>query len=63
MIEKILEKTAPVTLVSEMAKSFESEVWVCDTTYANQQYGFETTYEIEDGIREFFKTANYERTV
>jgi nucleoside-diphosphate-sugar epimerase len=46
-----------------MAKSFESEVWVCDTTYAKEQYGFETQYDIESGIREFFNTATYERTV
>ena len=62
MIEKILDKTAPVELVSGMAKSFESEVWVCDTTYAKEQYGFETQYDIESGIKEFFNTATYERT-
>ena len=63
MIEKILDKTAPVTLVSEMAKSFESEVWVCDTAYAKEKYGFETQYDIESGIKEFFNTAIYERTI
>jgi len=63
MIEKILDKTAPVELVSGMAKSFESEVWVCDTTYAKEKYGFETQYDIESGIKEFFNTAIYERTI
>jgi nucleoside-diphosphate-sugar epimerase len=39
-----------------MAKSFESETWVCDTSYAKQQYNFSTTYSLENGILDFINT-------
>lgn len=49
-------KTAPITYMDTMAKAFESSVWVCDTTYARQQYGFTTTYTLEQGIRDLIET-------
>jgi len=60
LFEKITGKTAPVEIVPSMAKEFESEVWLCDTTYAKEKYGFETTYTLEQGIRDFLETAKYE---
>jgi len=44
--------TAPVTYIDEFSKPFESKVWVCDTNYAKQQYGFKTEYSIEMGIKD-----------
>lgn len=61
MFEQATGKKAPVEIVPTMAKSFESEVWVCDTSYAKQQYGFEIKYDLESGIKEFLKTATYEQ--
>jgi len=59
LFEQITGKTAPVEVVPSMAKDFESEVWLCNTTYAKERYGFETTYTLEQGIEDFLKTANY----
>lgn len=60
LFEKVANKQAPVEVVPAMAKEFESEVWLCDTTYAKEHYNFETVYTLEQGIKEFLKTANYE---
>lgn len=60
LVEQITGTTAPVEFVDTMAKAFESEVWVCDTTYAKQQYGFTAEYSLEQGIKDFLATANYE---
>jgi nucleoside-diphosphate-sugar epimerase len=54
--EKITGKKAPVTYEDRMAKSFESEVWLCDTDYSKNVYGFKTEYSLEDGIRDLIKT-------
>jgi nucleoside-diphosphate-sugar epimerase len=59
LFEQITGRTAPVEVVPSMAKEFESEVWLCNTTYAKERYGFETTYTLEQGIEDFLKTANY----
>jgi nucleoside-diphosphate-sugar epimerase len=59
LFEKVAGKRAPVEVVPAMAKEFESEVWLCDTTYAKEKYNFETVYTLEQGIRDFLKTANY----
>jgi nucleoside-diphosphate-sugar epimerase len=59
LFEKVTNKQAPVELVHSMAKEFESEVWLCDTSYAKEKYNFKTTYTLEEGIRDFIKTANY----
>ena len=59
VFEKITGKTAQVEIINQMAKAFESEVWICNTTYARTQYGFEISYDIETGIKEFLKNSNY----
>ena len=61
LFEKITKKKGAVEVVPSMAKEFESEVWLCDTTYAKEQYGFETVYTLEQGIKEFLKTADYKQ--
>jgi nucleoside-diphosphate-sugar epimerase len=61
LFEQVTGRTAPVEVVASMAKNFESEVWLCDTSYAKEKYGFSTRYTLEDGICEFLKTANYKQ--
>jgi len=55
LFKKITKKVAPVTFISTMAKEFETELWCCDTTYAKEQYGFETNFTLEDGINNYIK--------
>jgi len=61
LFEKVSGKKGPVEVVPSMAKEFESEVWLCNTTYAKEQYGFGTTYTLEQGIEDFLKTADYKQ--
>lgn len=57
--KKVTEQTAPVEYIDNMAKTFESNVWVCNTTYAREHYGFVTEYSLEQGIKKFLEIANY----
>jgi len=59
LFEKVTGKSAPVEIVSEMSKNFESEVWLCDTEYAKRKYDFIVKYNLENGIQRFLETANY----
>jgi nucleoside-diphosphate-sugar epimerase len=61
LFEKVSGRVGPVEVVPSMAKEFESEVWLCNTNYAKEQYGFETTYTLEEGIKDFLKTADYKQ--
>jgi nucleoside-diphosphate-sugar epimerase len=57
--EQVTGRKAPVTYEPGLGKAYESNVWCCDTTYAEHQYGFKTEYSLTDGIADFIK--NYER--
>lgn len=59
--ETVAGSKLPVELVDTMAKVYESEVWTCDTTYAQQKYGFKIEYDLEAGIKKFLETAYYEQ--
>lgn len=59
LFEKVIGHGAPVEKVNTMAKSFESSIWMCDTIYAKNAYGFTVEYDLESGIKEFLSTANY----
>lgn len=59
MFEKITGQQANVNLMGKMAKSFENKVWLCDTTYAKEAYGFSCEVDLETGIRRFIQTADY----
>lgn len=59
LFTEVTGKTAPVEIQEQMAKDFESEVWVCDTTYAREKYQFEIQYDLKLGIQEFLTTAKY----
>ena len=61
--EKVTGHSAPVEYVEQMAKNFESDVWVCDTAYAREKYNFTVEYSLEQGIKEFLKTANYNKEI
>lgn len=59
--EQVTQKTAPVAKVAEMRKAFENNIWLCNTTKANN-LGFNCEYDLETGIRDFLLKANYDRT-
>lgn len=50
---------APITINNSMAKSFESNVWICNTDKALKDYNFKTEYTIEQGITKFLELAKY----
>lgn len=53
-------KDAPIEIISTMAKSFESDVWICDTEYAKKQYGFCVQIDLEQGIKLLLEMDSYE---
>jgi nucleoside-diphosphate-sugar epimerase len=61
MFKQITGDNPHVEIVENMAKVYESEVWICDTTYAREQYGFRVEYDLESGTRRFLETAYYEQ--
>lgn len=40
------------------AKSFETNIWVCDTEYAHRKYNFFIDYNLQNGIIDFIKDKN-----
>ena len=60
LFEKVTQRTAPVTEVFELKKSFESRLWKCDTSKA-KQFGFTCDYSLEEGISYFLMKAHYDR--
>ena len=63
LFKKVTGSDGPVEVIETMAKSFESEVWICDTTYAKEKYNFEVEYSLEEGIKEFLETGKYETEI
>lgn len=59
IFKRVAGKSAPITIHEQMAKPFESEVWICDTRYAEEKYSFKTEVSLEDGIQKFLELANY----
>lgn len=59
MFKKIVGQDAPITVETNMAKAFESDVWICDTSYAKATYGFIAEYDIMSGIKKFIDNAQY----
>jgi nucleoside-diphosphate-sugar epimerase len=56
IFKSILKQDAPITIHNSMSKSFESETWVCDTTYSQQKYNFKCDYDIKNGIIDYIKS-------
>jgi nucleoside-diphosphate-sugar epimerase len=52
IFEQVTGHTAPVELVDTMAKNFENDVWICNTDYAEKQYGFKTKVDLKTGIEQ-----------
>ena len=52
-------KNAPVEKKETLQKLFESNFWVCDTTYAWQKYKFKTRLSVDEGIVKFLNQASY----
>jgi hypothetical protein len=59
MFENISGHKASVEIIYTMAKDFESDVWICDTEYAEKQYGFNAEISLTDGISKILKLENY----
>lgn len=53
--QRITGQEGHATYTDKMAKLFESNVWVCNTAYAREKYGFETQFTLEQGITDFIK--------
>lgn len=52
-----------VTYEPTYNKPFESDVWVCDTTYAYEKYGFQTKFNLKQGVLSYFKKLTYEMEI
>lgn len=52
MWETVTGRSAPVAYEAKMSKPYESNCWICDTTYAKIQYKFVAEYSLGDGIRD-----------
>lgn len=50
--EKIVGHSAPINRITNADKI---DIWICDTTYAEEKYGFKTKYSIESGIQKFLE--------
>lgn len=59
IFEQIAGHSAPIEIMDTMAKDFESDVWVCNTDYAEKQYGFKIETTLTDGISKVLQLANY----
>jgi nucleoside-diphosphate-sugar epimerase len=57
LFEQVTGSIAPVAKVAELSKAFENNVWVCDTSKANQ-LGFTCEYDLKTGIEHFLMKAN-----
>lgn len=56
LFEKQFSHKAPVTINNNMNKNFESDIWVCDPSYAQKKYNFTCEYNITTGISDYIKT-------
>jgi nucleoside-diphosphate-sugar epimerase len=59
VFENISGHKASVEIVDTMAKEFESDVWICNTEYAEKQYGFKAEISLTNGISKILKLENY----
>jgi len=59
IFKQIVGHEAPVEKKESLSKIFESNFWVCDTTYAWQKYKFKSIVDIHTGIANFINQAEY----
>lgn len=45
-----------IEINTNMNKSFESDIWICDTEYAYKKYNFSCDYDIESGIFDYIQS-------
>lgn len=55
IFKKIFGSKAPITTLENFAKNFETEKWVCDTSYSRSKYSFSPKYSIKEGILDFIE--------
>ena len=60
--QQVTGHSAPVEYEDRLSKAYESDVWVCDTAYAQQQYKFQTQFSLEQGIEDFIKKMQNVKT-
>jgi nucleoside-diphosphate-sugar epimerase len=60
--QQVTGQSAPVEYEDRLSKAYESDVWVCDTAYAQQQYKFQTQFSLEQGIEDFIKKMQNVKT-
>lgn len=53
IFEGVLKKTGLVEIDASFAKDFETENWICDTSYVKKRYGFEAKFDLEQGVRDY----------
>jgi nucleoside-diphosphate-sugar epimerase len=53
--EQVTGRQGAVAYEPGLSKAYESDVWCCDTKYAQEHYGFQTTYSLEQGIEDFIR--------
>lgn len=52
---RVVGHDSPIEYVPGYSKHYDTNIWCCDTSHAQSQYGFKTEYNLEDGIRDFIK--------
>lgn len=52
LFEKILSTKIEVVCTDKI-RLYDSEHWVCDTSYAKDKYGFSCKYTLEEGIKKY----------
>ena len=60
IFENYFKNKAPIQLVDNFAKTFESNFWVCDTEYSKNKYDFSIDFDLESGIIDYIKNISYE---
>lgn len=54
-------KPKNITKIDSFGKSFESDIWVCNTQYAKEKYNFLIDFDIKQGIIDLIKENNATR--
>ena len=53
--QRVTDRTGAVAYIDQKNKAHDTDIWLCDTTYAREQYGFSTEYTLEQGIADFIR--------
>ena len=59
LFRRVVGHDAPITIEHKMVKAYESNVWICDTSYSKAVHKFTCHYDLESGIQKFLELAEY----